>query len=139
MRHFFPNGPYDNETPQAAPNANDFLGGNYLKKEDLSGATPVTITDVWSEAVLNSGRKLIVSFEEFEKPLILNKTNTRMLVKLFSTTDTTAWRGQITLYVEQAVQYGGRAVGGIRVHQARVVNGQATRGEVTGAADVAPF
>jgi hypothetical protein len=130
---------YDNETPQAAPNANDFLGGNYLKKEDLSGATTVTITDVQSEAVLNSGRKLIVSFEEFEKPLILNKTNTRMLVKLFSTTDTTAWRGQITLYVEQAVQYGGRAVGGIRVHQARVVNGQATKGEITGAGDVAPF
>ncbi len=130
---------YDNETPQAAPNANDFLGGNYLKKEDLSGATNVTITDVWSEAVLNSGRKLIVSFEEFEKPLILNKTNTRMLVKLFSTTDTSAWRGQITLYVEQTVQYGGRAVGGIRVRQVRVVNGQATRGEVTGASDVAPF
>jgi hypothetical protein len=130
---------YDNETPQAAPNANDFLGGNYLKKEDLSGATTVTITDVQSEAVLNSGRKLIVSFEEFEKPLILNKTNTRMLVKLFSATDTSAWRGQITLYVEQEVQYGGRAVGGIRVHQARVVNGQATKGEITGAGDVAPF
>ena len=130
---------FDNETPQAAPNANDFLGGNYLKKEDLSGATTVTITDVRSEAVLNSGRKLIVSFEEFEKPLILNKTNTRMLVKLFSTTDTSAWRGQITLYVEQAVQYGGHAVGGIRVHQERVVNGQTAKGEATGVGDIAPF
>ena len=104
---------YDNETPQAAPNANDFLGGNYLKKEDLSGATTVTVTDVWSEAVLNAGRrKLIVSFEEFEKPLILNKTNTRLLVQLFGTTDTATWRGQITLYVEQGVEYGGRVVGG---------------------------
>ena len=130
---------FDNETQQAAPNANDFLGGNYLKKEDLSGATTVTITDVWSEAVLNSGRKLIVAFEEFEKPLILNKTNTRLLVKLFGSTDTSAWRGQITLYVEQGVQYGGRVVGGIRVYQARVVNGQADKGEATGVGDIAPF
>jgi hypothetical protein len=121
---------YDNETPKAAPNANDFLGGNYLKKEDLSGPTTVTVTDVWSEAVLNAERrKLIVSFEEFEKPLILNKTNTRLLVKIFGTSDTASWRGQITLYVENDVEYGGRVVGGIRLHRARVVNGHAKRAE----------
>jgi hypothetical protein len=134
---------YDNETPNVAPNANDFLGGNYVKKEDLSGPTTVTVNDVWSEAVLNAGRrKLIVSFEEFEKPLILNKTNTRLLVKLFGTTDTAAWRGQITLYVENNVEYGGRVVGGIRVHRARVVNGHANKAEGIGAPsgfDLEPF
>ena len=121
---------YDNETPKAAPNANDFLGGNYLKKEDLGGPTTVTVTDVWSEAVLGAGkRKLVVSFEGFEKPLILNKTNTRILVKLFGTTDTASWRGPITLYVENNVEYGGRVVGGIRVHRARVVNGHVNKAE----------
>jgi len=126
---------FDNEKTKAAPNANDFLGGNYLKKEDLSGPTTVTVTDVWSEAVLGAGkRKLVVSFEGFEKPLILNKTNTRILVKLFGTTDTASWRGPITLYVENNVEYGGRVVGGIRVHRARVVNGHVNKAEGVAAA-----
>ena len=70
---------HDNENAQA-PNANDFLGGNYLKKEDIDGPITATVTDVWSEAVLNAGRKkLVISFREFEKPLILNKTNIKRL------------------------------------------------------------
>ena len=34
---------YDNENAQA-PNANDFLGGNYLKKEDIDGPITATVT-----------------------------------------------------------------------------------------------
>ncbi len=71
---------FDNETTEA-PNANDFIGGNYLKKEDVDGAITATLTDVWSEAVLNAGRKkLVVSFREFEKPLILNKPTSSVLL-----------------------------------------------------------
>jgi hypothetical protein len=118
---------HDNETPKAAPNANDFIGGNYLKKEDIDGATTVTLTDVWSEAVLNAGRKkLVVSFGEFEKPLILNKTNIKRFARIFGTGDTKAWRGPVTLYVEPGVEYAGRVVGGIRV---RPVAKAETRGE----------
>ena len=109
---------YDNENAQAL-NANDFLGGNYLKKEDLDGPITATVTDVWCEAVLNAGRKkLVISFREFEKPLILNKTNIKRLARIFGTGDTTAWRGPITLYVEHGVEYAGRVVGGIRVRPA---------------------
>ena len=107
---------FDNETPKAAPNANDFLGGNYLKKEDIDGAMTVTLTDVWSEAVLNAGRKkLVVSFRELEKPLILNKTNIKRFARIFGTGDTKAWRGPVTIYVEPGVEYAGRVVGGLRV------------------------
>ena len=110
---------HDNETPKAAPNANDFIGGNYLKKEDIDGPITVTLTDVWSEAVLNAGRKkLVVSFGEFEKPLILNKTNIKRFARIFGTGDTKAWRGPVTLYVEAGVEYAGRVVGGIRVRPA---------------------
>ena len=111
---------YDNENAQA-PNANDFLGGNYLKKEDIDGPITATVTDVWSEAVLNAGRKkLVISFREFEKPLILNKTNIKRLARIFGTGDTTTWRGPIMLYVEQGVEFAGRVVGGIRVRPAEV-------------------
>ncbi len=110
---------FDNETTNAAPNANDFIGGNYLKKEDIDGARIVTLTDVWSEAVLSAGRKkLVVSFREFEKPLILNKTNIKRFARIFGTGDTKAWRGPVTLYVEPGVEYAGRVVGGIRVRPA---------------------
>jgi len=110
-----------------APDANDFLGGNYLRKEDLSEPRTVTIVRVWSGSVQNSERpKLIVAFEELSKPLILNKTNTRILVSLFGTTTTTAWRGKVLLHVDQSVQFGGRTVGGIRLGQAKPVNGYAS-------------
>jgi len=109
---------YDNDKNET-PNANDFLGGNYLKKEDVDGELTATLTDVWSEAVLNAGRKkLVVSFREFEKPLILNKTNIKRLARIFGTGDTKVWRGPVTLYVEVGVEYAGRVVGGLRVRPA---------------------
>ena len=122
---------YNDDNTQA-PNADDFLGGNYLKKEDIDGPMTATLTDVWSEAVLNAGRKkLVVSFREFEKPLILNKTNIKRLARIFETGDTTCWRGPVTLYVEAGVEYAGRVVGGIRVRPAKKTS---ERGESAGQA-----
>lgn len=106
-----------------APDARDFLGGNYLRKEDVSGPTTATIQDVRSVDVPNAERnKLVVWFHEIAKPLILNKTNTMKMVDIFQTTDTSKWRGQITLYVEAGVQYGGKLVGGIRLQPAVAVD-----------------
>jgi hypothetical protein len=105
---------------QEARNADDFLGGNYLKKEDLRGDTIATIEGLTATVVLGDSRKkLIVSFRELEKPLILNKTNIRELVQILQTKDIAAWKGrQVMLYVENSVSYGGKIVGGIRVRQA---------------------
>jgi hypothetical protein len=106
-----------------APDARDFLGGNYLRKEDLSGPVAVTIEDVRSVAVPNADRKkLVVWFGEITKPLILNMTNTRKMVDIFRSTNTATWRGQITLYVEASVHYGGKLVGGIRIQPAVIAD-----------------
>ena len=116
----------ENNKANAKPLADDFLGGNYLRKEDIRAPQNVTVTDVWSEKILGSNRpKLIIAFEGIEKPLILNKTNIKRLVAIFDTPDTTKWRGQIMLYVEKGVEYAGRVVGGLRVNRPRVVNGKA--------------
>ena len=64
--------------------------------------------------------KLVMAFEEIEKPLILNKTNIKRLARIFETADTSQWRGPVTLYVEQGVEYGGRVVGGLRIKPAEV-------------------
>ena len=97
-------------------NANDFIGG-YLAKEDLSGPTVVTITELRPEEVEGaSRRKLVVKFAELEKPLILNSTNISRLSSMFGTSDCSRWVGQrITIYVDNNVEYAGRQVGGIRV------------------------
>ena len=58
---------------------------------------------------------LVAQFAEFEKPLILNKTNIKRLANLFESVNTATWRGVITLYVDEEVEYAGVAVGGIRV------------------------
>jgi hypothetical protein len=110
-----------NNQQQDAPNAADFLGGNYLKREDMRAPIVVTITDVWSEVFRNSPRKkLVVSFQELPKPLILNKTNIRRLANVFQTGNTALWRGPVTLYLEKEVQYAGQIVGGIRIRPAEL-------------------
>jgi hypothetical protein len=108
---------YDNTEPLGL-NAADFLG-NYLKKEDLAGETLVTVVEVRAESVPDANRKkLVVQFAEFEKPLILNSTNIKRLSKVFGTGNTAHWRGPVTLYVDENVEYAGTPVGGIRVKPA---------------------
>ena len=72
----------------------------------------------------------MVSFREFEKPLILNKTNIKRFARIFGTGDTSVWRGPVTLYVEPGVEYAGRVVGGIRVRPAEALS--ESRGDSTG-------
>lgn len=104
-----------------APNAADLLNGNYLSKTEIQGARIVTITDVWSEFFKVSGKwKMIMQFEEHQKPFILNTTNTQELVEIFATKHSQYWRGPITLYHDPAVQYTGKVDGGLRVNRAVV-------------------
>ena len=39
-------------------------------------------------------------------------------MEIFQSTDTATWRGQITLFFDKAVYYGGKQVGGIRLRAA---------------------
>ena len=113
---------YENNT---APNALDYLG-NYLKKEDVLKPQVVRVIDVFEDELPGESRKkLIAKFAEFEKPMVLNSTNIKRLVKMFGTTDTGQWRGEVTLYVDHNIEFGGRTVGGLRVKPAGR-NGAAT-------------
>ena len=102
-------------------NASDFLGSKYLRKEDVTESRIVTIKDVWAEQVANGGRrKLVVAFEQFEKPLVLNSTNTKALLGIFRSDDASQWRGKVTLFVDSQVEYAGRIVGGLRIQPVAV-------------------
>ena len=111
------NNSYDNRE-NVGLNATEFLG-SYLGKEDIDGESIVTIVDVTAEEMPGSTRrKLVIQFAEHEKRLILNSTNIKILSKLFRSTNTAHWRGPVTLYVDEDVEYAGRTVGGLRVKPA---------------------
>ena len=96
----------------------DFLG-SYLGKEDIQGETVATIVDVTAEEVPSSSRKkLVAHLAEFEKRLILNSTNIKALANVFRSTHTAHWRGPVTLFVDEHVEYAGRQVGGLRIKPA---------------------
>ena len=104
--------------------ARSFLGG-YMKKEDVNGPQVVTVLDVYGTTLPGDDRpKLVATFQEFGKPLIINSTNNRRLAEIFGTNNVAQWRGEVTLYVDNNIEYGGRIVGGIRVRAART-NGAA--------------
>jgi hypothetical protein len=107
---------YENNT---APNALDYLG-NYLKKEDVLNPQVVRVIDIYKDELPGESRsKLVATFAEFGKPMVLNTTNIKRFVKMFGTTDTGQWRGEVTLYVDHDIEFGGKTVGGLRVRPAK--------------------
>lgn len=96
--------------------AADFLGGNYLRKEDLP-PEGITASIVEVQAVELSGsrrRKLVAYFASLNKGLVLNATNIRLLSAKFGSR-VANWRGPVRLFVDETVAFAGRPVGGIRL------------------------
>lgn len=96
--------------------ASEFLGSNYLRKEDLPpGSTLATIVDVRAEELNGSKRrKLVAYFDSVPKGLVLNATNTRYMSAKYGSR-VAHWRGPIRLFVDETVAFAGRTVGGIRL------------------------
>jgi hypothetical protein len=89
-----------------------------LTKDDFPSPALATITGL-QQAVLQgengSETKWTASFAEFDRSLVLNKTNVRLLAT-FLGNDTVNWTGKkIVIFNDPTVSFGGRTVGGIRV------------------------
>lgn len=88
----------------------------WLQASDLNGKDwPLTVQDVQIESVGNPPEpRPAVYFHGTEKALILNKTNTNSIVKMYGD-DSEYWAGrQITLFPTQT-DFGGKTVPCIRV------------------------
>ena len=100
--------------------ASDFLGGDFIKKEDLQDEDIlVQIKNVEAAEFVDKQtahiEKRLQLVLGIDKKLTLNSTNTKILVKRFGN-DTNAWIGKtITLYYDESVSYAGRLTGGIRI------------------------
>ena len=90
----------------------------YLKQGDLEDDTIVTITKVGHA---NIGKedgpvdmKWLIRFKEFDKPMVLNRTNISLL-GTFISDDTDDWIGkQVILYNDESIQFQGKVTGGLR-------------------------
>lgn len=95
----------------------------YLKKEDLAdfedGAI-VTIKGFKYESIQTGDDaaedKVICYFKEFDKGMVLNKTNASLIPICTGARTAGEARGkQLVLYVDPTVSYGGKIVGGLRL------------------------
>jgi hypothetical protein len=74
--------------------------GNFLRGDDLKEDLSVTIKAVDIENIEEKD-KIVVSFEELKKSLVLNVTNKDRLKKQFGTPETDKWIGKrVTLTTE---------------------------------------
>jgi len=98
--------------------SSEVFPSKYLKAEDLEGDITVTIENVALEGLKDqAGREVdkpVAFFEEYEKGLILNKTNWAMIAKQFGD-ESDDWKGKkITLTVIDVDAFG-EVVSAIRV------------------------
>lgn len=105
---------------------NDVRSSKFLKKEDVGDGMLVTIRQVHQENVAKEGAepeiKWCLTFQEVEKPMVLNSTNAQIIGKITGIEEDIEieWVGkQIVLFNDPNVSFGGKLMGGIRVRARR--------------------
>lgn len=100
----------------------DIKSSKFLKKEDVGQGVLVTIKSIHRENVAMEGAepelKFCASFEELDKPLVINSTNGQIIAQIAGSEEEIerTWIGkQVVLYIDPNVSYGGKLIGGIRV------------------------
>lgn len=100
------------------PDINDIYsgGGAYLKGDDLADCDDLTVTISGVEIKdFDDGRKAVLSFEETDKRLTLNKGNAAMVKEVCGSPNTDSWIGNTITIYGTLVEYQGKQVNGIRI------------------------
>lgn len=102
------------------PNISEMRESKFLKKEDVGRGSLGTIASVVQMNVAMEGAgkemKWCLTFQEMEKPLVLNSTNIQLCAQICGSEDTDHWIGKrVVLYTDPNVSYQGKLIGGIRV------------------------
>ena len=96
-------------------NINNVFQSDYLKAADLEDSPHLaTVTDVELKTMNDGEQKLCVSFKEWDKSLLLNKTNANNIAA-FCGPETDAWVGRQIVMAPALVDYQGKTVEAIRV------------------------
>ena len=101
-----------------ADNIDDAFPSRFLKASDLprNKDTAGTIEEVWIDEVGKSReKKVIVQFQELDKPLVCNKTNCNTIAKLTGSRKFKDWIGH-TIYLYRAeTEFQGDPIEAIRI------------------------
>lgn len=103
---------------------NDMIESKYLKQSDVPEDVIVTVAKIGKVNIAKEGdpaeEKWACKFREFQKPMLLNSTNIKLLEKACGSDDTDDWIGkEVILYVDENVSFGGQVVGGLRIRKQR--------------------
>lgn len=108
------------------PRIGEMIESKFLKKEDVGGERGmlVTIAGVKQANVAMQGAdpemKWTLSFQELDKPMVLNSTNIHACAKACNSEDTDEWIGKkVVLFEDPNVSFAGRVTGGIRLRAPR--------------------
>jgi hypothetical protein len=107
------------------PRVSEMRESKFLKQSDVGGGILVTITGCEQHNVAMQGAdpemKWCLTFQEVEKPLVLNGINAQLCEKVCNSDNSDDWVGhKIVLYTDPNVAFGGKIVGGIRVRAPKV-------------------
>lgn len=100
-------------------NINDLIPSKYLKQSDVDGEVTVTVEGLKKVNVAREDDdpeyKFVIKFREYDKPMVLNSTNIKRIGKALGD-ETDGWKGgQVLLYVDPDIEFGGNIVGGLRI------------------------
>jgi hypothetical protein len=98
----------------------DFVQSKYLSKADVEKPTMFTIGG-YSQVEVEPGKmKIAVKFREHDKPMLLNKTNTKRLQNAFGNDSAVSVGKKVAVYVDDDVtDMKGNIVGGLRLKVSR--------------------
>ena len=92
----------------------DMFPGAYLSAADISPKGRVMTIQKLRQEQVSGEMKWVLYFEEEDRGLILNKTNTRRIEALYG--DTKNWPGKKIMLRREKVEFKSDYVDGIRVH-----------------------
>lgn len=96
-------------------NMNDAFPSKWLKADDIDGDTPVTIQDVQMQNIGDDERKPVIWFREFDKGMVLNKTNATNVSSLYGP-DSDAWIGRPMTLATAMVDFQGKSTRALRLY-----------------------
>jgi len=93
----------------------DDFTSNWLKPADLEGQPVVTIAKVERQTFTDGGQGIVLTFKEMNKPMTVNRTNGKQLVKAFGD-ESDNWIGkQVELFTVKTQKPDGTPTDGIRI------------------------
>jgi len=100
-----------------------YTASRWLSASDIDGNVNVTVVRAYEEEVGDEKeKKLILEFAEFEKPMILNRTNIKKMQDLFGF-DSDDWEKKVIVLGKIETNYKGELVEALRIKDKVVVNG----------------